>query len=202
MEAGDVLGDRSGEQLDILRQVADVLAQLLGQPLVEGRAVEADLAAPGRPHADEHAGERRLAGGARADDAQTHAGLQLEGDILHGEALALGSAASCALDRQRGLRSRKLERADLGAVVLEGRAKPRPALAGGDEALPVGDGELDRSERPGDQDRGGDHDAARRLAVDDEVGADAEHAGLQRHAHHLGEGAEPARHVRGLLLMA
>ena len=81
-------------------------------------------------------------------------------------------------------------------------AKPRPALAGGDEALPVGDREFDRSERPGDQDRGGDHDAARRLVVDDEIGADAEHAGLQRHAHHLREGAEPARHVRGLLLMA
>ena len=127
--------------------------------------------------------------------------LQLEGDILHREALALGSTASCALDHQRGLRSRKLERADLGPVILEGRAKPRPALARADEALPVGDGEFDRSERPGHQDRGGDHDAARRLVVDDEVGADAKHAGLQRHAHHLGEGTEPARHVRGLLLM-
>ena len=89
----------------------------------------------------------------------------------------------------------------VGLVVLEHGAKPRPALAGGDEALPVGDGEFDRSERPGDQDRGGDHDAARGLVVDDEIGADAEHAGLQRHAHHLREGAETAGHVRGLLLM-
>ena len=58
------------------------LAESVRLPLVEGGAVEADLAAQGRPDADEGAGERRLARGAGADQAEALAGLQLEGDAL------------------------------------------------------------------------------------------------------------------------
>ena len=43
--AGDVLGHRAGKQLDILRQVADMTAEIVGLPLVEGGAVEAYRAA-------------------------------------------------------------------------------------------------------------------------------------------------------------
>ena len=70
LEARDILPDRAGEQLDILRQVADVLAELGRHPLIERGAVEADLAARGRPHADDHARKRRFAGRARADYAE------------------------------------------------------------------------------------------------------------------------------------
>ena len=78
LEAGDVLGDRAVEQLDVLRQVADMAAERVGLPLVEGGAVEADLAAQGRPDADEGARQGRLAGGARPDEAEALAGLHLE----------------------------------------------------------------------------------------------------------------------------
>ena len=64
------------------------------------------------------------------------------------------------------------------------------------------DREFDRSERPRGQDRRGDHDAARGLAVDDQIGADTEHRRLQQHAQHLGNGAEAAGDIRGALLMS
>ena len=57
LEARDVLGNGAFEQLHVLGQVADVAAERIRLPLVEGRPVEADLAAQGRPHADEGAGE-------------------------------------------------------------------------------------------------------------------------------------------------
>ncbi len=71
-----------------------------------------------------------------------------------------------------------------------------PALPGRHERLPVCHRQLDRRQGPGDQDRARDHDAARRLALDHEVGADAEHQGLQGEPQHLGHGAEPAGDVR------
>ena len=70
LEARDVLRHRAGEQLDVLRQIADVRAELGRCPLVECRAVETHLAAHRGPDADDHACERGLARGARPDDAQ------------------------------------------------------------------------------------------------------------------------------------
>ena len=43
IEAGDVFSDRSVEQLDVLRQVADMLAKDVRAPLVESGSVEADV---------------------------------------------------------------------------------------------------------------------------------------------------------------
>ncbi len=43
-EAPDVLRHGAGEQLDVLRQVTDVLAERFGRPLVERCAIEADAA--------------------------------------------------------------------------------------------------------------------------------------------------------------
>jgi uncharacterized protein YuzE len=62
------------------RQIADVLAERFRIPLLEGGAVEAYLAAHRRPDADEQPGERRLARGARPNDAEPVAGLERKGD--------------------------------------------------------------------------------------------------------------------------
>ena len=61
LEARDVLRHGAGEQLHVLRQVTHMSAEILRQPLLDRCAVEADLAAPGGPDADQHAGKRRLA---------------------------------------------------------------------------------------------------------------------------------------------
>ena len=75
-----------------------------------------------------------------------------------------------------------------------------PALPRGDKALPVGDGEIDRRQRPCAQDRTGNDDACGSLLIDDQIGANAEHSGLQHHPHHLGNRAKAARNITGPLI--
>ena len=75
-----------------------------------------------------------------------------------------------------------------------------PALARGDKTLPVRDGEIDRRQRPGAEDRARDDDAGGGFLVDHEIGADREHRRLQHHAQDLGDGAEAAGDVAGALI--
>ena len=75
-------GHRAGQQLDVLRQIADVTAKRIRRPLIERGAVEAHVAAHRLPDADEQPRQRRFAGAAGADDAEPLPGLELEGDIL------------------------------------------------------------------------------------------------------------------------
>ena len=193
--------DRAGEQFDVLRQIADVTAEHVGRPLVERGAVEPDLAAHRLPDADQGADQRRLAGGAWSDDAEPVAAFEREGDVLDDHALFAGRHDADGFDRQAastGLQQRH------GALCwrqrVEQLVQPMPALARGDKALPVGDGQIDRRQRPRAQDRAGDDDAGGRFLVDDEIGADPEHRRLQHHAHHLGDGAEAAGDVAGALI--
>ena len=162
-EAGDVLRHRAGEQLDVLRQVADVAAERLRRPLVERRAVEPDLAAHRLPDADQGAGERGLARGARADDAEAAAGDELEGDVVDDELLDAGRGDADALHGEARLGLRQRHRLGHDRQLGEEVVEPRPALPRLDEALPVADGELDRCERARGQDGAGDDDAGGRL---------------------------------------
>ena len=75
-----------------------------------------------------------------------------------------------------------------------------PALARGDETFPVRDRKIDRRQRPRAQDRACDDDAAGRLLMDHQIGADRQHRRLQHHAQHLGDRTEAARHVAGALI--
>jgi hypothetical protein len=47
-------------------------------------------------------------------------------------------------------------------------------LPGGDQLFPVGESYLDRREGAAHHDRRRNHDTARRMFVDDEIGSDAE----------------------------
>ena len=105
----DVLGDRPGEELDILRQIADVPAERLFIPLVERRAVEANLAARGLPNAHEKPGQRRLSGCARPDHTDTLAGIERETYIGDNEPITAGRGGAQRLDRERRGRSGKLQ---------------------------------------------------------------------------------------------
>ncbi len=123
--------------------------------------------------------------------------MSCDHDLLHA-----GRRAADALDRQpvagrlqghRGI-ARGQYRKELG--------QPAPSLAGVDEALPIGDGEIDRRERARAQDGAGDDDAGAGLLMDHQIGADREHAGLQQHAQDFGGRAEPAADVAGAALVA
>ncbi len=63
-----------------------------------------------------------------------------------------------------------------GGISREQIRQALPALARGDEALPIGDGEVDRRQRARAQDRAGDDDARGRLLVDHQLGADGKNA--------------------------
>ena len=82
LEAGNVLGHRSGEQLDILRQISDMPAERVRQPLVKRGAVKTHVSAHRLPDADKQAGERRFSGAAGPDNAKTLTGFELECDVL------------------------------------------------------------------------------------------------------------------------
>ncbi len=72
---GDVLSHRAVEELDILRQVADMPAELIGLPLRKLRAVEPHTARKRRQDADQRPRQRRFSGAAWADDAERRSGL-------------------------------------------------------------------------------------------------------------------------------
>ena len=77
LEPRDVLRDRAGEQLHVLRQISDIAPKLLRIPMAEIIAVEAHRSAQNRPNADENAREARFSGGAGADDPDHLAGRDL-----------------------------------------------------------------------------------------------------------------------------
>ena len=70
LEAGDVLRHRAGEQLDVLRQVADVPAERLAATIGRARRRRAGPCRAPASRRRPAAGQRRFAGRARADDAE------------------------------------------------------------------------------------------------------------------------------------
>ena len=105
-EARDVLGHGAGEQLDVLRHVADVRAELLARPHATGRPGRAARRRRRLPHAGEQAHQRRLAGAARPDDGQRFAGLELQRYAGEDQAVALRGAEDRASARRAGRAAR------------------------------------------------------------------------------------------------
>jgi hypothetical protein len=128
------------------------------------------------------------------------AGIHREIDVLNDDALFAGRRHADGFYRQLLLGCLQQRLRLLRRQLLEQTTQPPPALARGDKALPVRNGEIDRRERARAEDRARDDDACGRLLVDDEIGTDREHGRLQHHAHHLGDGAEPAGDVAGALV--
>ena len=75
-----------------------------------------------------------------------------------------------------------------------------PALARGHEALPVPDGEIDRSQGARAQNRSGNDNSRAGFLVYHKICADCQHAGLQHHTQHFRRRAEPAAGVTRFLL--
>ncbi len=81
VEAGNVLADGAGEQFDLLRQVAEVAAEIVEVPGEDIGAVDAHVAKAWARGPDEEAAKRRLAGAGRSDNGATRARLEAEADI-------------------------------------------------------------------------------------------------------------------------
>ena len=78
--------------------------------------------------------------------------------------------------------------------------QPLPTLSRVDKAFPVRNGEIDRRQCTGAEDRSGDDDACAGLLLDDEISAHRKHDGLQQHPENLGDCAEATAEVTRLLL--
>ena len=70
--------DGAVEQFDVLRQIADVLPERFGRPLIERRAVEPDVAARRAATRRPARAPAKIFPTARPDDAEPAAGLQRE----------------------------------------------------------------------------------------------------------------------------
>src|ERR1700720_3987048 len=82
IESRDLNSDAALEQFDILRQIADMLAQRVGRPMLEGRVVELDFAAKPRPDPNQRPCQRRFARSTRTDDPNSLTTSQLEGNVI------------------------------------------------------------------------------------------------------------------------
>ena len=72
----DVLAHGAAKELHVLRQIADVAAEIVAVPGEDVGAVEADgaMLRLGKPH--DQSGKRRFAGGRRTDDAESFTGSE------------------------------------------------------------------------------------------------------------------------------
>ena len=103
LEPADILGDGAVEQLDVLRQIADMPAERLRRPLVERRAVQPHLAADGCHTPTISRASEDLARGTRTDDAEAIAALEREGDVLHDDASVAGRVALTTRPKETSL---------------------------------------------------------------------------------------------------
>ncbi len=180
-EAGDVLAHGAGEQLDILRQITDVLAEILAVPLVEAGAVEV----------------RMLPENGCQMPTSVRTSVDLPDALGPITASSLpGGISNEIFDRisvfVSGAATRRLSTARCpsgfgNAYAALGRRTDRQqgfeflvGFIGLHRRPPVRDDLLDRRERAAIDDGAGDDRAGRNVAAHGEPGADREHHGLQQ----------------------
>ena len=198
LEAGDVVADGAGEQLGVLRQVADVAAEVLAVPGENVGPVEADIAVVGLPDAHHQPRERRLAGARRTDDAQHLARLDLEVDALQDELLRAGRGEVDTLHRQAprgaGQAGDRLGR----LVVTEDLHQPVEGPGALQHAVPGAYQPVDGLEGAGGQDHVGEQQARVNLALHHEIGADGDDQNLDALTPELADVGEAAGHAAGV----
>ena len=200
LEPRDVLRHRARKELDRLRQITDVAAQAFPRPGGDIGAIEAHGAGTGSQDPDQQSCERRLARGARADDAERFACVERERRAANDR---LAGAAHAENHRFRGELSfgRRQCRARLHRRRTEQRIEPPPSRPRLDQRAPAGDQLLDRRQRPSEQDGRGDHHARGDLLVDNDVGAERHHRRLDGLAGELGHAGERGPGARGARLL-
>ena len=142
IEPGDIFRDVAVEQLDILRQIADIAAERFAVPLVERRAIQSDRAAQRLPSSGKGARQRRFSRCRRTDDAQPVAGLKREADVLQDRPLLPGRGDEQVGDGDRLFRPGQRQGLGLRRQIDEHRRETLIALPRRDEAPPIGDGAL------------------------------------------------------------
>ena len=169
LEPGDVVGDRAVEQVDVLRQIADRRAAVLGRILVERSAVERDLAARQRPDAGDRPRQRGLARSGRPDDAEPVARFNGKADAGNGRHASAGRRDEAAVDFQPRARRGQARLRLMARVCRKRPLEARRGQACGDELPPLRDRDVDRRKRARSEDRGRDDRTGGNLLLDREI---------------------------------
>ena len=196
-EARDRLGDGRIHQADVLRQVADMAAEVAGAPLGQVRPVEAHRPAQHRQHPGQRLDQRGLAAARGADDADRLAGSELEGHVGQQHPARPGGGHGDGIRPQGPGRGRQLHRLGCRGQRHHRLLQAGEGGAGGDDLLPVADRRVDRGQRAGGGDGGGDDRPGGEVAPDREEGAEAQQRRLQDHPQHARDRAEGAGDVVG-----
>ena len=98
----DILGNRAGEKLHILRQVAQVPADLVPPPVEDLRPIQPHRAGSRRVQADQHPGQGRFSGGRGADHRHGFSRTGIEGDAFQDGLRAVGMSEDQIIDDQGG----------------------------------------------------------------------------------------------------
>src|ERR1700730_17655170 len=121
-------------------------------PLIKRCTIETYFSARWMPYADEHACDRRFSGSTGPDDTEPISALELQIYLLRDDLLGARRHDGRILDRQALGRRLQGHGLRLFGHQLENLSETVPALPGGNEALPVGDREVDGRERARGQD--------------------------------------------------
>ena len=212
VKAGDIVAQRAGQKIDLLRQIADPAAQGRRLPLIAGGPVKPDLAAIRAGGPGQKPGEGGFAGTGGTDHPHRIAGGQIKADAVQETRAVDGGGNSCGrLARpQRQQFDQPLD-ADLAAgfgqshhaALLRLIAKKPLQTAVRFQRLadraPLADHLIHRTQSPAGQDRGGDDHAARHLALDHQIGAQGQDGRLHQHPEGAAGGADHlARVARAL----
>ena len=208
VKAGDIVAQGTGQQINLLRQIADMAAQNRRVPLVTGGTVQPDFAAVPAPGPGQQPRQCRFARGRGTDHPHGIAGDQIKADVVQQAAavgggnpgtFAIGGVFDQMADADlsgRGGQVHGDNRHRRGGKECHQAAVRFHRLA---DAAPLRNHLIDRPQRPSGQDRRGDDHAARHLALNDKIGPQGQDGRLHQHAKGPAGGADIIARRTGLL---
>ena len=167
-EARDIFLDRAFEQARLLRQIADVAAELVRLPIVVAAPSMRTVPDLGGHGAREDLGERRLARAARADDRRASRPALTSKVTPKRTGRPSGPRTPICSSSIRPAGSGKPRVDPLGRNAGHDIGEPSKGGVGAGQRRPAADHGLDRLQRAAEQDRGGDDRAGRDVAGDRE----------------------------------
>src|SRR5262249_15887691 len=135
-EPGDVLRDRAGKELDILRKVADIGTKLVRIELINRKTIEPDGSRGCRPDPQQNPDQARFAGSARANNGKRLAFFELERDAAQHRSAAARRGSQNLLERDRALRRWQFHPPHILRVGTEEVLQPTPSAARNLEVAP------------------------------------------------------------------
>ena len=155
----DVLGNRALKQLDILRQIAQVRAQLIAVPAADRQAIEQHLTRHARPDTHHAARQRGLARARRAQHHRHRARRHRHTHPLEDGLVPPWRHRHHVPQRERALRRHARERRVALGVGGQQCLQPPKGTARANETAPRRHQHVDGRQRPRHQHVGGNHAA-------------------------------------------